>query len=159
MLLRKKHLQQFSADIKKKRFPSLSQILEYDSKDEHYKEEFSIDPNDAQISNFSIDVKRTRSFSQYHNGLISRAKRRKLNFDLNMQDLSELIQLPCFKCGAEPSIPFRWHDVFLANKVRPRNYGEGYTYLNMEVICPKCAKCNRKHKQINYNQKDNIQSL
>jgi hypothetical protein len=92
---------------------------------------------------FHLDV-----FLQYKNG----AKTRNLEFLLTIDDIQDIIYLPCHYCGAVNSIKYLDKvsgKIYYRNGIDRINNFRGYTLDN---VVPCCASCNRMKMDLGYDE-------
>ncbi len=94
------------------------------------------------------DITRAMAVRTIHNSYKRGCVKRKLKFELTIEEFGSLIEKPCYYCGLPPSnIEKINKSVFLYNGIDRVNNGDGYLLNNCVPCCQICnfAKTNMSH--------------
>lgn len=104
---------------------------------EKYQNAFIFEDIDKRLRKGAKDI--THIFDGYKRI----AKTKELDFTLSVEDLEEIVQLPCYECEAEPkktAVNLKTGNKFKYHHLGRFDTKVGYIYINCKSVCKSCIE-------------------
>ena len=104
---------------------------------QNYPKAFIFEEIDERLRKGAKDIKHV------YDGYKRIAKTKELDWGLSMEDLEEIVQLPCYECEGEPTktaVNLKTGNKFKYHHLGRFDTQAGYTYVNCKSVCESCIK-------------------